>query len=349
MSKLVSYFGSYTYMSGNPGISVYDLEMDPPTFTLKDEVRCSNASYMIISHSGKVLYSITDEGLASFDILEDGNLSFKNTVSIKGMRGCALAVDIHDRFIFVGGFHDGKLTALRLNEDGSLGEITANIFHKGYSTDVRKQKIPHITCVWVSPSGKYVFAVDSGIDHIKVYQLNESNGSLKQVDILRCDLESSPRRMGFTLDGRFMYVVSGGRNTVDVYKYSEDENGPIMELIQKASTCPSASDATSSTCALCSTEDEEYVFAANEGNNSVCIFKRDAETGFLQKLNVCPISGDYPKDIKCTPDGSHLISVNHQSNTATIFKVDKEKGILIMHGKPVKVIEPNVCLIHEVK
>lgn len=349
MGKLVSYIGSYTYMSDNMGISIYDVEQNPPSFKFKKEVKCSNASFMIIANSGKYLYSITDEGLMSFDILEDGDLQFKNKVSIKGMRGCALAVDKKDRFIFVGGFHDGKLTALRLLSDGSIGEITENIFHKGYSTDVHKQKIPHITCVWVSPSGKYVFAVDSGIDHIKIYELNEVSGRLKQIDILRCELESSPRRMGFSLDGKYMYVINGGRNTVDVYDYSENEDGPVMNLIQKIATCPSASDSTSSACALCSTEDEEYLFAANEGNNSVCIYRRDEETGLLTKLNVCPISGDYPKDIKCTPDGSHLVSVNHISNSVTFFKVDKEKGILIMDGRPVKVTEPNVCLIHEVK
>ena len=46
---------------------------------------------------------------------------------INGMRGCYLSTDYEDRFLFVAGWHDGKITALRLKEDGSVGEITDEI------------------------------------------------------------------------------------------------------------------------------------------------------------------------------------------------------------------------------
>ena len=49
--------------------------------------------------------------------------------SIKGMRGCHITTDAEDKYIFVSGYHDGKETVLRLNEDGSVGEITDGVFH----------------------------------------------------------------------------------------------------------------------------------------------------------------------------------------------------------------------------
>ena len=60
-----------------------------------------------------------------------GSLEFINFASNNGMRGCYLATDYTDRYLFVAGYHDGKLTVLKLAEDGSVGDITDEIYHKG--------------------------------------------------------------------------------------------------------------------------------------------------------------------------------------------------------------------------
>ena len=54
-----------------------------------------------------------------------------NSMSIYGMRGCYLSTDKADNYLFVGGWHDGKVTVMRLNADGTIGEMTDEIFHKG--------------------------------------------------------------------------------------------------------------------------------------------------------------------------------------------------------------------------
>ena len=41
------------------------------------------------------------------------------------MRGCYLSTDYEDKFLFCAGYHDGKITVLRLDpETGKVGEIT---------------------------------------------------------------------------------------------------------------------------------------------------------------------------------------------------------------------------------
>ena len=37
-----------------------------------------------------------------------------NHASINGMRGCYLSTDYEDKYLLVAGYHDGKLTVLRL-------------------------------------------------------------------------------------------------------------------------------------------------------------------------------------------------------------------------------------------
>ena len=110
---------------------IYDVDMENGRFTEKDQVEITNSSYVTISHNSKYLYSITDFGVEAYKIEKDGSLTVINQGSINGMRGCYLSTDYEDKFLFVAGYHDGKITVLRLREDGGVGEITNEIFHKG--------------------------------------------------------------------------------------------------------------------------------------------------------------------------------------------------------------------------
>ena len=126
-------------------------------------------SYLTVSHDGRTLYSIADEGVVSFRILPNGGLARLNRASIKGMRGCHLATDEEDKFIFVSGYHDGKETTLRLNPDGSVGEIADKVFHKGLGSVAERNFRPHISCTRRTPDGKFLMVADLGIDQVKIY------------------------------------------------------------------------------------------------------------------------------------------------------------------------------------
>ena len=142
--KYMAYVGSYSYTGKAKGITVYDVDVEKGTFKERCEVEVDNSSYVIASHNGKNLYSIADEGVVSFRILENGSLSRLNSRNIKGMRGCHLSTDAEDRYIFVSGYHDGKATVLRLNEDGSVGPIVDGVFHKGYGSVAERNFRPHV-------------------------------------------------------------------------------------------------------------------------------------------------------------------------------------------------------------
>lgn len=110
--KYMAYVGSYSYNGQAKGITVYDVDVKNGYFKYRCEMEVDNASYLTVSHDGRTLYSIADEGVVSFRILPNGGLARLNRASIKGMRGCHLATDEEDKFIFVSGYHDGKETTL---------------------------------------------------------------------------------------------------------------------------------------------------------------------------------------------------------------------------------------------
>lgn len=344
--RYVAYVSTYTL--GNPfGIKIYDVDMENGRFVEKDQVEVTNSSYITISHNGKYLYSITDTGVESYEIMPEGDLKFLNLHGINGMRGCYLSTDYEDKFLFVAGYHDGKVTVLRLLEDGQIGDITEEIYNKGLGSLAERNFRPHVNCVKMTRDNKYLCAVDLGTDHTDVYRLNHTTGKLKKEDVLRSEIDSGPRHLKFSQDGKVLYIVHEMKNYIDVYSYWEEKDNPYFEKIQTISTLNSYHATGTAASALNLSLDYQYLLSSNVGDNSVAIYKIDEESGKLEKILCLPISGDYPKDVELFPDNKHLVSLNHESNTMTFFTVDLDKGTIIMNGKEMKVDKPNCVIFHK--
>lgn len=352
--KYVAYVSTYTMGTltndqKSYGIKIYDVDMRNGRFIEKDQVEITNSSYVTISHNKKYLYSITDMGVESYRIEKDGTLTNINHASINGMRGCYLSTDYDDKFLFTAGYHDGKITALRLKEDGSIGAITDEIFCKGMGSVAERNFRPHVSCVKMTRDNKYLCAADLGMDHVNIYRLDHVTGRLKLVDILRSDIESAPRHMKFSQDGRFMYVVHELKNYIDVYTYKDEKDLPEFEKIQTISTVNEYHASNSSASALNISEDFRYIVTSNAGDNTATIYKVDKKTGLLEKLLCLPISGDYPKDAVLFPDNKHLVSLNHESNTMTFFATDLKNGLIVMNTKEIPVNYPNCIIFHKLE
>lgn len=348
-NKYVAYVSTYTSgMKDIHGIKIYDVDMENGYFAEKGEVEITNSSYLTISHNSKFLYSITDFGVEAYKIEKDGSLTVINQGTINGMRGCYLSTDYEDKFLFVAGYHDGKITVLRLREDGGVGEITDEIFHKGLGSIAERNFRPHVNCVKMTRDNKYLCAADLGMDHVNIYWLDHHSGKLKMVDVIRSEQESAPRHLKFSKDGKYLYIVHELKNYIDVYSYVElSDKNPEFEKIQTISTLNSYHAGGSAASALNLSSDYKYVVSSNAGDNSVIIYNIDESTGLLTKKFCLPISGDYPKDAALFPDNRHLVSLNHLSSTMTFFDVDLEKNIIVMHGKEIKVQQPNCVIFHK--
>lgn len=344
----VAYVSTYT-MNDKHGIKIYDVDMKNGYFSEKDQVSLTNSSYMTISHNRKFLYAITDMGVVAYAIGGDGMLNRMNEASINGMRGCYLSTDYTDRFLFVAGYHDGKITVLKLEEDGKVGKITDEIFHKGLGSIAERNFRPHVNCVKMTRDNKYLCAADLGMDHTNVYKLDPHTGKLKMVDVIRSEIESAPRHLKFTPDGRFLYIVHELKNYIDVYTYEEKQDGfPVFEKIQTISTLNDYHAGGSAASALNFSADYKYLVSSNAGDNSAIVYRIDGKTGMLEKLFCLPISGEYPKDVAIFPDNKHLVSLNHESDTMTFFNLDLQKKLLIMHGRELKIEKPNCIIFHKI-
>ena len=271
-----------------------------------------------------------------------------NGASIRGMRGCYLSTDKEDQFLFVGGWHDGKVTVMRLNEDGTIGEMADEIFHKGLGSVAERNFRPHVNCVNITPDQKYLCAVDLGVDQVKIYKFDHDTGRIQLIDILRCEQESAPRIIKFSPDGRFAYLICELKNYITVYSYRDSSRGPVFELVQTVHTRSKYHSQVSAACVLRFSKDWKHVLCSNAGDNTMGIFEVDNQTGMLKQICVLPISGDYPKAGDFFPDKRHFMSLNHETNTMTIFRINYEEKYFSMWGKPIKIETPNCILVSEI-
>ena len=106
------------------------------------------------------------------------------------------------------------------------------MFHKGVGSVAERNFRPHVSCVKTTPEGKYVCAVDNGIDQVKIYRINTTRNRMELVDILRCKRESGPREIVFSKDGKYAYILFELINKVGVFTYKDTDKGPEFELIQ---------------------------------------------------------------------------------------------------------------------
>ncbi|MDR2889677.1 MAG: beta-propeller fold lactonase family protein [Lachnospiraceae bacterium] len=347
----VAYVGTYTHGT-SIGIHIYDVDIVAGVMKSRKVVPINNPSHLTVSKNGKFLYSIADEGVEAFRILPDGDLEKINGKPIGGIRGCYVDVDNQNRFLFVGGYHDGRVSMMRLREDGGIEGIADGVFHKGMGRNIAERNSkPHVNCVKLTPvKQNYLCAVDGGLDHVKIYKIDYEAGKLTVADILRCPLDSAPRMICFSPDEEYAYVLCELKNTIEIYKYNCTPNGPKFEFIESVSVMDAKDKASGSGASdLEMSDDGKYLFCSIAGKNAATIYEVNDSEGKLTLVCSNDISGDYPKTLGVFPGGQHFASLNHDSDEITIFQMDFEKKQFLMRTKPLYIETPNCIYIHKLR
>lgn len=353
MATAQSYFlfiGTYTN-NGSKGIYVYRFDAATGKATpvsYADSI--VNPSYLTIAPGGKFVYAVTESGMKdtgsisafAFDKTK-AELTFINKYSSGGDNPCYVAITKNGKYVTVGNYSGGSLSAYPVNNDGSLQPYSQNIQHTGTGVDKSRQDHPHVHCTVFSPDGKYLLVPDLGIDKVMIYQFNPSATQPLQPAAQPFAASApghGPRHITFHPNNTFAYLMEEMSGTVVAYLY---KNGTLKRL-QEIAAHPADYKGAIGSADIHVSPDGKFLYASNRGDeNNIAIFSIDKKSGRLTSIGYQSVLGKTPRNFTIDPTGNWLLAANQNSGNIVIFKRDKTTGKLSAMEEQIKVPSP-VCL-----
>jgi 6-phosphogluconolactonase (cycloisomerase 2 family) len=264
-----------------------------------------------------------------------------------GETPCHLSLHPDGTHVFVANYGGGSVAVFPVDDDGlvSVDGPSQLIRHTGHGPDTGRQEGPHAHMAQVSPSGRYVLAVDLGNDTIYVYRYDADQGRLLPHSTTELPGGTGPRHLAFHGSGEFVYVIGELDYTVTVCTFS-DEDGT---LVPGDSWPVRADDAPTGRpvypAAIRVSADDRFLYASNRVDDTVVVWEIRDFGAALERIQTIACGGSWPRDIALSRDGSLLFAANQKSDSITVFAVDAETGRLTMTGEPFTIAAPTSVFV----
>ena len=235
----------------------------------------------------------------------------------------------------------GSVSAVAIEDDGSLGERTGFSQHEGSSVNKGRQAAPHAHSINLDASNNFAFAADLGMDQVVVYAFDKVKGTLTAHGKAKVAPGSGPRHFAFHPNGKRAFVINEMLLTVTNFEYNAATGR--LNTVQTISTLPkNAQGSGFSTAEIQVHRSGRFVYGSNRGHHSIAVFKLD-DAGKLSFVEAEPTGGKTPRNFGLDPSGKFLLAANQSTNDVFVFRIDANTGELSPTGHSLKVPKP-VCV-----
>lgn len=321
------YHSSLGIKDGSLAVPKLAIELDSPGFLAANPNPALKQS---------VLYATTSiDGqhvIASLKVGADKSLKLMNAEPIGEKAGgaCHITVDATGKIAVSSQYGSGTVSVFSLAEDGSIAGRTQLIQHTGGSKVVgKRQDSPHAHYCGFDGDNKFAFVCDLGLDRVKIYKVDHEKRELVEHGEAVCEPGGGPRHMKFHPGGKHAFVLNELAMSLSVFDY--DASNGSMQLKQTVKTIPDSSrdaEVFNSASEVLVHPGGKFVYSANRGNDTVSVYEFDEAAGELERIQIEPVRGSWPRNINLSPDGNWLIAAGRDSNSAAPFKIDTDSGRL---------------------
>lgn len=300
-----------------------------------------------------VLYSVGNhEGKPSLlafqrNTPEPGKLQLLGAQPVGDGGAAHLAVDATGTMLISAQYGGGSTAVFPLAEDGSIQPRAQLHEHTGGSGVVeRRQQAPHAHWTGFAPDNRFAFVPDLGIDRVVIYRVDNPAQPTELTPHGEgvCPPGSGPRHMKFSPDGKTIYVLNELSLTVTRFAY--DAEAGTMTPIDTVPTLTEeekAGETFNSASEIRVHPSGQFVYSANRGHDTITVFSVDPR-GALERIEVEPIRGGWPRNFNVDPSGTWLIAAGRDSHTAAVFKIDPSTGQLTYRREMAMVPSP-ICVL----
>lgn len=347
------FVGTYTHGESR---GIYTFRFDPVTGALHatgQVAEVEHPSYLAIHPGGRLLYAVNETGqfagnpgggVSAFAIdAATGALSLLNQERSHGAAPCYVCVDPTGRCVLVANYSSGNVAVLPVEEDGRLAPASQVLQHAGQGPNPARQEGPHAHCITFDRAGRFVFAVDLGVDRVFVYQLDAVRGELRAASHPFAETHpgAGPRHIAFHPDGRFAYVINELDSTLTPFIY----HGATGALTPESAvpTLPAGFTGTNHPADVHVHPSGRFLYGSNRGHDSIAIYSIDDATGQPTPLGHQSTQGRNPRGFALDPTGRFLLVANQDTGNIVTFRIDPCTGMLEPTGRETHVPTP-VCL-----
>jgi 6-phosphogluconolactonase len=217
------------------GIHVFRMNTETGELTrlgaLPDE---PNPTYLATDKAGRFLYACNELGTFSglptatasaYSIdAASGNLTLLNRRITIGTTACHITLNDADTHVLVANYTDSGVCVIPIETDGSLGNPSCFLRHKGSSIDPARQTFPHAHSIVLDKCNRRAIVPDLGTDEIVIYDVDWEKGFLRTNGSAnpRTAPGEGPRHAVFAGSGKFVYVINEMGSSLCVYRYDEE-------------------------------------------------------------------------------------------------------------------------------
>lgn len=329
------------------GIQVYRFDVRSTTLAYSGQsTDVDNPSYFCIDNTGRFIYAISEieecAAVYAYAFEHDtGKLTFINKQLADGASSCYVYVNKAHNNVFVANYKSGSLCVFPVNNDGSLLPIAQHIHDKGGSINSERQEGPHIHAAMLSPDEQCLLYTDLGTDKIYSYSYQSRQQiPLTLHSVTELKRGSGPRHMEFSLDGRYLYVVTELSADVIIFAY----NAGYLTYVQTITMLADDFQGDPGGGDIILSADGLFVYASNRGDaNEIIIYAVDQSNGTLTFMQRKSCMGKSPRNLVISPKGEHLLVANQESNNIVVFERDNVTGIIGRVELEIEVHQPS-CL-----
>ncbi len=365
-----AYIGTYTpeptARGVNHGEGIYLVDVDASGVPSNPRLvaKSLSPSWLALSADHKFLYANSEVlsyanersgSLSAYSVNSDGTLRPVNSITSSGAGPAYISVHPSGKFLLVANYYGGSspkggsFVVVRINADGSLGEVTDMVRPTGpRGPDAATDNVPgqfapssHETSrghmIAPDPSGNYVIGDDAGLDQIFVWTLDAS-GKLDEFSSAKSLPGSAPRHFVFSPDGKRLYQLQEQDSRLAVYNFS---GGKLTQLGPTVSTLPDGFAGSSTGSELLISRDGRNLYAANRTQDSIAVFRTGAQ-GVTKIANV-QTQSDHPRSLTLDPSGRFLYSMNQRGDNITTFRIGAD-GVPKFTGKYMPLGSPTVMV-----
>jgi len=341
-----------TYTTGkSEGIYVYHFDTGTGKITYLNKVTgVDNPSYIAIAKDNHFVYSVNEVGTDrkgsvsafSFDPAS-GELKVINKQPSIGAGPCYILLDKKRKYAFTANYAGGSLTALPINDDGSLAAPSQTIQDEGHSVDKARQNEPHVHTAILSPDEKYLMYTDLGTDKLNICKYDPSAPKpLMPADPAFAEVKpgTGPRHLAFSKNGKYLYMIKEMGAEITLFKYKKGK----VEQLQSFSLLPEGFKGAVGAADIHISANGKFLYSTNRGDaNEIEVFAIDKSTGGLTFVQRTSSMGKTPRNFTLDPSGKFLLVANQNSDDVYVFSIDKESGKLTYTGEKLVVGNPS-CL-----